>query len=362
MARADYVVVGSGLTGAVIARTLVDAGLDVVVLERREHLGGNVHDHVHPSGARIHTYGPHYFRTNSSRIWGFVNRFTDFHPYEAVVGTLVHGRIERWPVSAEFIRRAVGDPWAPAFQGTPRNFEEASLAMMPAVVYRDFVKGYTEKQWGVPASTLDAGLARRFQVASDDDPRLMRHRHQGIPTTGYAPFMARLLDGIRVETGTDYLRRREAFVHRRRLVFTGPIDEFFGFDLGHLGYRGQQRVHEHLPVDEHQPVGQVNNPDPRNGPHIRTLEWKHMMAPAERAAVRGTVITREIPHTPTDPGGYEYPFPDRANAALYRRYRARARGLHDVLICGRLGEYRYYDMDQAIGRALVLAKRLLASR
>lgn len=356
---ADYVVVGSGLTGAVIARTLADRGRDVLVLERRDHLGGNVHDFLHPSGARIHTYGPHYFRTNSRRIWAFVNRFASFHPYEAVVGTLVDGRVERWPVAAEYIRRAVGERWEPAFRGEPSNFEEASLAMMPEVVYRKFVQGYSEKQWGVPASTLDATLARRFQVADDGDLRLMRHRHQGIPAGGYAAFMERMLEGIPVALGCDYLRRPEAFVHRRALVYTGPIDELSGFDLGRLRYRGQRRTHEHLPVDEHQPVGQVNNPDPANGPHIRTLEWKHMMPAAERAAVPGTVITREVPHDPADPGEYEYPFPDRANAALYARYRARVRGRRDLLVCGRLGEYRYYDMDQAIGRALVLAKRLL---
>ena len=163
MPTADYVVVGSGLTGAVIARSLRDAGRDVVVVERREHLGGNVHDHLHFSGIRIHTYGPHYFRTNSDALWAFVTRFAEFYPYVAELRSEVDGVAEQWPIAASYIRRTVGDKWTPAFVGTPTNFEEASLAMMPEPVYRKFVKGYTEKQWGVPAHTLSAELAKRFE-------------------------------------------------------------------------------------------------------------------------------------------------------------------------------------------------------
>jgi UDP-galactopyranose mutase len=357
---ADYVIVGSGLTGAVIARMLVDAGRDVAVVDRRNHLGGNVHDWTHESGVRIHTYGPHYFRTNSSRIWEFVTRFTDFHDHGAVVSSMVDGRIERWPIAAEYIRRTIGDSWEPGFKGTPTNFEEASLAMMPRVIYEKFVKGYTEKQWGVPARSLDARLAGRFDVRDDDDVRLKRQRHQGVPLRGYARFMDAMLDGIPVELEFDYMARQDELRHRRRLIYTGPIDEYFGFDLGRLHYRAQRRRHQYLAdEDEHQPVEQVNNPDPEGGDHIRTLEWKHLMPPNERASIKGTVITTETPFSPNNPNEYEYPFPDAANQALYRRYRARVRSLEHVIICGRLGEYRYYDMDQAIGRALRIAGRLL---
>src|SRR5262245_44232348 len=137
---ADYVVVGSGLTGTVIARLLADAGREVLVVERRAHAGGNVHDSTHPSGIRVHSYGPHYFRTTSDRIWDFVNRFGAFHPFEARLKSLVDGEYENWPVAASYIRRVLGHRWQPGFQGRPRNFEEASLAMMPAVVYEKFVK------------------------------------------------------------------------------------------------------------------------------------------------------------------------------------------------------------------------------
>ena len=358
---ADYVVVGSGLTGATIARFLADAGRDVVVLERRAHLGGNVHDHKHPSGVRIHTYGPHYFRTGSDEIWEYVNRFARFYKYEAVVKSHVDGRIENWPIAASYIRRTVGENWKPSFTGLPRNFEEASLAMMPELVYRKFVKGYSEKQWGVRATELSADLAKRFDVRQDDEPRLMRHKYQGIPRNGYADFTRNMLAGIPVIPHFDYLKHKDLIKSRKLLVFTGPIDEFFGYDLGRLRYRGQRREHSYIAdKDFVQPCGQVNNPDPTTGPHIRTLEWKHMMAPEEMPRIKGTVLTREYTYSPEDTNHQEYPFPDRQNQELYKKYRARAESIPGLLIYGRLGEYRYYDMDQAIGRAMTLSRQLLA--
>lgn len=357
----DYLVVGSGLTGATIARELQDAGREVLVLDRRGHMGGNVHDHAHTSGIRIHTYGPHYFRTSSDELWEFVNRFASFYRYEAELKSLVDGRHENWPIAGSYIRRCVGEQWEPEFKGTPANFEEASLALMPRLIYEKFVKGYSEKQWGVPARTLSAGLARRFDVRLDDEPRLMRHKHQGLPADGYAGLMTSMLAGIPVVLNCDYLRRRDEFVARRGLIFTGPIDEYFGFDLGRLTYRGQRREHRYLPeTDVVQPCGQVNNPDPAAGPHIRTLEWKHMMPADFARGIRGTVLTTETTCTPEDPDRYEYPFPDEGNAELYRRYRERADAVPGLLVCGRLGEYRYYDMDQAIARARVLAGRYLS--
>ena len=339
---------------------LHDAGREVLVLERRPHLGGNVHDYVHQSGIRIHTYGPHYFRTNSEAIWEFVHRFARFFPYEAILKTWVDGNYENWPIADSYIRRAIGTNWKPDFSGEPTNFEEASLSMMPRAIYEKFVKGYTEKQWGVPAHTLSAGLAKRFDVREDDEPRLMRHKYQGIPESGYAGFMQNLLTGISVVLNTDYLRQRENYVARKCLIYTGPIDEFFGFDLGRLAYRGQVRTHTYLPdVDLAQPCGQVNNPDPANGSHIRTLEWKHMLPKAFAQNILGTVLTQEVTVTPTDSDQYEYPFPDAANAQLFALYQARAQTTPNLLMCGRLGEYRYYDMDQAIGRALTLVNRFL---
>lgn len=363
MERVDYLVVGSGLTGAVIARALADAGKDVLVVERRVHLGGNVHDHAHASGIRIHTYGPHYFRTSSQRVWEFATRFAAFDEYEAALLSEVDGRLEQWPIAGTYLKRQIGPDWRPEFTGLPGNFEEAALSLMPRLVYEKFVKEYNEKQWGVPAHTLSAKLCSRFDIRHDDEPRLKPDaKYQGIPVPGYAEWMRRMLDGIPVRLGFDFLKRRHEISARKLLVFTGPIDAFFDYDCGKLHYRGQRRTTTFLPdVEFAQPCGQVNNPQHAGGPHIRTLEWKHMMPDHARTSVRGTLLTRETPFTPDDPNEFEYPFPDHANAELYRTYRRRADALERVLICGRLGEYRYYDMDQAIARALSLADRLLSN-
>jgi UDP-galactopyranose mutase len=216
----------------------------------------------------------------------------------------------------------------------------------------------------VPARALSAELCKRFDVRADDDPRFTHQaKYQGIPVDGYAALMRRILAGIPLHLGVDFLERRADLPPARTLIFTGPIDEFFGFDLGRLAYRGQRREHTYLPdVDRLLPCAQVNNPTHAGGPFLRTLEWKQMM-PAEAAArVRGTVLTRETPHTPSDPSEYEYPFPDATNAAPYARYQRRLRHVRDIFVCGRLGEYRYFDMDQAIGRAQMIAERLLDGR
>ncbi len=359
--QVDFLIVGSGLTGATIARTLADAGCEVLVLERRNHVGGNVHDHLHSSGVRIHTYGPHYFRTNSEEIWRYVNRFGEFFRYEAVVKTLIDGNLEQWPIPAQYIEREIGE-WQATADTRPANFEEACLSIMPRQIYEKFVKGYTEKQWGHAATSLSPKLATRFDVRHDNDPRFSQHKYQGIPHAGYADFTRQLLHGIPVLLNCDYLRMRDTFRARQLLVFTGAIDEFFSYDIGRLDYRAQSREHVFVEGTPYfQACGQVNNPSPAHGAHIRTLEWKHMMPPDLSAGIQGTVITRESPYSPQNSDHYEYPFPDQRNQALYEAYRARVADDQRLLICGRLGEYRYFDMDQAIGRALRLSRKILRS-
>lgn len=358
-------IVGSGLTGATIARLLHDQGYAVTVFERRAQVGGNVHDFLHPSGIRVHSYGPHYFRTNSAAIWAYVQRFGAFFPYRAVVKSWIDGQYENWPISAAYLRRIGAEQYLFKSRSFSKaslpatNFEEAALQLMPVEVYEKFVKNYTFKQWGVDPRELSADLVKRFEVHHDNDPHLSPgYRWQGIPVDGYARWMSNMLEGIKTHLGVDYLQHQRTLQPATYTVFTGAIDAFFGYDLGRLHYRGQQREHEYLPtVDYYQPCAQVNNPAIETGAHIRTLEWKHLMPVEQQASLRGTLLTRETPISPQDIDQYEYPFPDDTNQRLYQQYRQRAQKIPNLLICGRLGEYRYYDMDQAIGRAMMLVQK-----
>ena len=356
----DYLVVGSGLTGGTIARLLTDAGREVLVLERRDHLGGNVHDSLHASGIRVHTYGPHYFRCSSPKIWDFVQRFSTFYPYEAVVKSLVYGQYEAWPIHEGMFDRfpewQKSRPAAP-----PTNFEEACLQRMPRPLYEAFIQGYTRRQWGVDPSHLEASLASRIRINQGPELHLTPHcLHQGLPTLGYAHLMAQLLDRIPCVTGIDYLKHSADYTARKALIFTGSLDEFFSFDAGRLGYRSQKRVDDYLPDHQwHQPCAQVNHPDANETGAVRTLEWKHLMPPEQQPSLAGTVLTREYPYTPSSPEDFEYPMPTPQSAELYRNYRARAAAIPRLVVCGRLGAYRYFDMDQAIGHAMTIAGALL---
>ena len=356
--KSDYLIVGSGLTGATLARLLTDAGRDVVVLDRRGHGGGNVHDHVHVlSQITVHTYGPHYFRTNSDRIWSFANRFSSFYNYEACIQSKIYNDYYHWPVwKSEFDKFSKGQK--ASFDGEPKNLEEAALKLMPRRIYELFVKEYNEKQWGVQTTALDRELCGRFDVREENEPRLKPDaKYQGLPTSGYTGFMHKMLTGIKLELGVDFLRHRDKFA-AKHLIFTGPIDEYFDFKLGKLAYRGQQRDHKYHQTNTFiLPVGQVNYPRHADGKLIRAIEWKHMSKP--NAVVNGTVITTETPFSPVLPDEYEYPFPDLQNKSLYGKYRELADEQKDLTIAGRLGEYKYFDMDQAIGRAMKIAETIL---
>ncbi len=358
--KIDYLVVGSGLTGSVIARLLSDAGKSVQVVERRNHLGGNVYDYLHPSGVRVHRYGPHCFRTHSKRIWDFVNTFSRFYKFELRIKTQVADKLEHWPVQSSYIDKYFGGEWTPPFTRRPSNFEERCLSMMPEKIYKQFVKGYTEKQWGVAAHSLDARLAGRFNVRMDGDTRLMQARYQGLPENGYHQFMQNLLDGIPVEINFDYLNHRSTYNPQIATIYTGPIDQFFDYQLGKLQYRSQKRKHQFFPGNDLQlAVPIINNPSIDNGAHIRTIEWKQLMPYESAKNINGTLLTVETPFSPTQPDQYEYPFPDQKNALLAKAYIKKAQGTKNLVICGRLGEYRYYDMDQAISRAMIIGKKLI---
>ena len=347
MIQSDFVIVGSGLTGSTIARILTDYGQQVVILDRKDHIAGNVFDYKHESGAMIHKYGPHYFRCGSEKIWNFLNRFTSFYNWSAALKSKVGTDYLSLPVNEDFINSIVGENWD-LFTGEPSNFEEVCLSRMPRPIYEMFIKGYTEKQWGVKATELSKDLATRITINKGNVNTLTpNHRWNAIPADGYTEMVRGIIGDIPVYLNFDYLQNKEKVTANKLLIFTGPVDEFFDYKFGKLKYRGQNRKVEYLSENEYQPCIQVNYPNAED-PRIRTIEWKHLLPADDKDKVTGTVLTHETPFTPDAPGQYEYPFPDKENADLYKQYKAEADSLTDTLICGRLGEYRYYDMDQAL--------------
>lgn len=359
MLQADYVIVGSGLTGSTIARMLADHNQDVLLLERKHHIAGNVFDYRHELGLLIHHYGPHYFRCNSAKIWTFLNRFTSFYEWSATVKAKLNEDFHSWPINQSHVD-ALGPTGWHYFSGEPNNFEEACLAKIPSPLYQTFIKGYTEKQWNIKATDLNKELASRITInQANEDTLTPNARWNALPMNGYTDMVRKMIDGIKIRLNFDYLTHKDSVKANKLLVFTGPIDEFFQYKHGKLTYRGQRRQTEYFPqVHQLQPCVQVNYPDPHD-PRIRTIEWKHLLRADRRAGLPGSVVTHETPFTPTNPEDYEYPFPDQRNKALYQRYRSEANQLTNTLICGRLGEYRYYDMDQAIGRAMSIAAKLI---
>jgi len=362
MKRVDYLIVGSGLTGATIARMLHDAGREVLVIDRRQHLGGNVHDQ-NIAGLRVHTYGPHYFRTSSAFIWEWVNRFADFQSFEAkVLSDIGTGQLVQWPPTFQQVK-VLCHGWQPQPRCVnPQSLEEAALSMMPRQAYELFVKEYNEKQWGKSPAELSPALCKRFSLRTEGETRLTPGaRFQGIPKDGYSAWMAAMLDGIDVHLGIDYQEVR-CSIKAKKTIYTGPIDEFFGFDIGRLQYRGQRRVHKIVDASTHGlPCVQVNNPTHAGGDHIRSIDWRHLLNDQQRSEISRTIITTETPHSPTDPDCFEYPFLDAANQQLAASYQRRAKEIApSVLITGRLGSFQYMDMDQAIAKALSMRCKVMS--
>jgi UDP-galactopyranose mutase len=359
MIKTDYVIVGAGLTGSTIARILKDHNQNVIILDRKNHMAGNVYDYRHNCGAMIHKYGPHYFRCGSEKIWNFLNRFTTFYNWSATLRSKVENEYLNWPVNQDYIEKIAGKNWD-LFKDEPSNFEEACLAKMPRQLYEIFIKGYTEKQWGVKTTELDKELASRITINKSNVNTLTpNHRWNALPANGYTEMVKNIIGDIPLKLEFDYLQHRDNIVANKLLIFTGPIDEFFNYKYGKLKYRGQQRKIEYLEnTEQYQPCIQVNYPNIED-PRIRTIEWKHLLPAEKRNEIKGTVLTHETPFTPENSNQYEYPFPDKLNKNLYEKYKQDADKLSNTLVCGRLGEYKYYDMDQAIGRAMMLASGIL---
>ena len=363
----DYLIVGAGFAGAVAAERLAAGGNKrVLIVDRRPHVGGNAYDEVNTSGILYHRYGPHIFHTNSQAVVDYLSRFTEWRPYTHRVLAATHGMLLPVPINRTTVNRFFGlDLTAAqveaflAGQAEPvavvRTSEDVVVSKVGRRLYEAFFRGYTRKQWGLDPSALDKSVTARVPVRHDDDDRYFSDRFQQMPLHGYTPMFQAMLDhpNITVLPGVDY-REVRASVSHRHLIYTGPIDEFFDHRFGPLPYRSLRFEHRTLEQERAQPVAVVNYPS-EAVPYTRVTEYKHLTGQSHPH----TALTYEYP---ADAGDPYYPIPRDENAARYARYEALGDATPGVSFIGRLGTYRYYNMDQVVGQALALCARLSGQR
>ncbi|CAN5362531.1 UDP-galactopyranose mutase [soil metagenome] len=362
----DCLIVGAGFAGAVCARELAEAGHRVLVIDKRDHIAGNAYDHADGHGVMVHRYGPHIFHTNSERVFEHLSRFTEWRPYEHRVLAVPDARCELaypMPINRTTINKLYGleldEAGVAAFLEKVREprdpiktSEDVVLNSVGRHLCNKFFRGYTKKQWGIDLSELSGGVAARIPTRTNDDDRYFTDRFQAMPLHGYTAMFEKLLDhpNIEVRVGVEYAEVSPQ-TDRAMTIFSGPIDEYYGHRFGHLPYRSLRFEHEHLPgVAQYQEVGTVNFPN--DHAYTRITEFKHLSGQQHS----GSSIVREYPTAEGDP---YYPIPNPANEALFKRYEALADEETDVHFIGRLGQYRYYNMDQVVASALALARKLI---
>ncbi len=360
----DYLIVGAGLFGAVFARQMLDAGKTVLMLEKRDHIGGNVYTRE-IEGINVHVYGAHIFHTNDETVWNYVCRFAEFNRYTNSPVANYHSELYSLPFNMYTFNRMWGVVTPQEAEAKiaeqrqasgitePKNLEEQAISLVGTDIYEKLIKGYTEKQWGRPCRELPAFIIRRLPVRLMFDNNYFNARFQGIPIGGYTKLVEKLLIGAEIRLGTDYLDDKSHWdAQAETVVYTGTIDGYFGFRYGALQYRSIRFDTEVLNLPNYQGNAVINYTD-RETPYTRIIEHKHF----EFGAQPKTVISREY-STEWEPGDEPYyPVNNEKNNALYQQYRALADGEEHVLFGGRLGEYRYYDMDAVIAKALAAAEQ-----
>ena len=369
----DYLVVGAGLYGAVFAQQAKAAGRSVLVIDRRDHIAGNVYTED-VEGIHVHRYGAHIFHTNDRRVWDYVNRFAEFNRFTNSPVANYHGELYSLPfnmytfnrmwgvVTPEEAAAKIEEQRREAGITEPRNLEEQAISLVGTDIYEKLIRGYTEKQWGRPCTELPAFIIKRLPVRLTFDNNYFNALFQGIPIGGYTRLVERMLDGIEVKLGVDYLSaRRDWDDAADRVVYTGPIDAYFGYRLGCLEYRSVRFETELLDKPNFQGNAAVNYTD-RETPWTRIIEHKWFEFGKDETGrdLPKTVISREY-SSEWKPGDEPYyPVNDEKNGALYTQYRALADEEKHVIFGGRLGSYKYYDMDQVIAAALDMSEKELA--
>lgn len=359
----DYLVVGSGLFGAVFAHEARKNGKSVLMLERRNHVGGNIYCEE-LDGINIHKYGAHIFHTSYKDVWEYVNQFVEFNNYVNSPVANYKGELYNLPFNMNTFTKLWGvvTPQEAAnriaqqrtvIQGTPQNLEEQAISLVGTDIYTKLIKGYTEKQWGCSCTELPAFIIKRLPVRYTFDNNYFNDKYQGIPIGGYNKLIDALLEGIEVRLGIDY--NDNSAEYRKlaaKIVYTGPIDAYFTYSLGRLEYRGLRFETERLEELNHQGVA-VMNYTQREIPYTRIIEHKHF----EFGIQPVTYITKEYP-ADWHPGEEAYyPVNNDKNQQLYEKYAARAKQESNVIFGGRLAEYKYYDMDDVIKSALICAEK-----
>lgn len=360
----DYLIVGAGLYGAVVAHEAAAKGRSCLVIDRREHIAGNIYTRE-VEGIQVHEYGAHIFHTSDKRIWDYVNQFADFNHYINSPVAVFKDELYNLPFNMNTFSKMWGirtpqeakEKIAGQIAGLgitePKNLEEQALSLVGEDVYRKLVKGYTEKQWGRDCTELPAFIIKRLPLRFTYDNNYFNDRYQGIPAGGYTAMVERMLKGVEVKLGVDYLEHRAEFDGMAdRVVYTGQIDRYFGYCEGVLAYRKVRFEQEILDCDNYQGNAVVNYTE-REVPYTRVIEHKHF----EFGTQPGTVITREYPAEWREGDEPYYPVNDERNSALLKKYQELASGRPHIVFGGRLGQYRYYDMDKVIEAALDMAEK-----
>ena len=368
----DYLIVGAGLYGAVFAREAVNAGKKVLVIDKRPHIAGNVYCRD-VEGIHVHEYGAHIFHTNNHEVWEYVNRFAEFNRFTNSPVANYHGELYSLPfnmytfnkmwgvVTPEEAAAKIEEQRKATGITEPHNLEEQAISLVGTDIYEKLIKGYTQKQWGRPCTELPAFIIKRLPVRLTFDNNYFNALYQGIPVGGYTKLVAAMLDGIEVQLGTDYLQNKDAFdAMADKVIYTGPIDAYYDYQLGTLEYRSVRFETEVLDKPNFQGNAAVNYTDAET-PWTRIIEhkWFQFGKDDDGNDLPKTVVSREY-SSEWKPGDEPYyPVNDEKNGKLYEAYRKLADAEDKVIFGGRLGEYKYYDMDAVIASALAKCEELL---
>ena len=361
----DYLIVGAGLAGAVMAERLANrSGKKILLVDKRNHIGGNTFDYYNNEGVLVHKYGPHIFHTNSKEVYDYLGQFTTWRPYEHRVLASVDGMFVPIPINLNTINMLYGlnlsTSEVDAFLESKAEKRDRIITSEDVVVskvgrelYEKFFKGYTKKQWNLDPSELDASVTARIPTRNNKDNRYFTDTYQAMPLHGYTKMFENILahPNIKVMLNTDY-KEIEADIHYKKMIYTGPVDYYFDYCYGKLPYRSLQFKFETIETEKFQPTGTVNYPNEH--PYTRVTEFKYLTGQVHPK-------TSVVYEYPTDEGDPYYPVPRPENAELYKKYHSLAAEMTNVYFVGRLASYKYYNMDQVVAQSLTLFKKIALS-